>query len=85
MGSDLETGLCKVIAEALNGRILGVHMLGAHAAKLIHEAALTMQVEAALTKGSGMNHAHFTMAEGFVGAVEDAEGKSIHQIRSKVG
>jgi dihydrolipoamide dehydrogenase len=79
------TGLCKVIAEASSGKILGVHMLGAHAADLIHEAALAMQVGATVTQVAEMIHAHPTLAEGFMEAVEDVEGKAIHQVRKRTG
>lgn len=79
------TGLCKVIAEASGGRILGVHMLGAHAADLIHEAALAMQVGATVKQVAEMIHAHPTLAEGFMEAAEDVEGKAIHQVRKKAG
>ncbi len=78
-------GFCKVIAEDAGGKILGVHMLGAHAADLIHEAALAMQVGATITQVAEMIHAHPTLAEGLMEAAEDAEGKAIHQIRKKSG
>ncbi len=77
------TGFCKVIAEVSSGRILGVHMLGAHAADLIHEAALAMQVGATAIQVAAMIHAHPTLAEGFMEAVEDVEGKAIHQVRKR--
>jgi dihydrolipoamide dehydrogenase len=77
------TGFCKVIAEASSGRILGVHMLGAHAADLIHEAALAMQVGATATQVAEMIHAHPTLAEGFMEAAEDVDGKAIHQVRKR--
>jgi dihydrolipoyl dehydrogenase len=77
------TGFCKVIAEASSGRILGVHMLGAHAADLIHEAALAMQVGATVTQVAEMIHAHPTLAEGFMEAAEDVDGKAIHQVRKR--
>ncbi len=76
-------GFCKIIAEASSGKILGVHMLGAHAADLIHEAALAMQVGATITQVAEMIHAHPTLAEGFMEAAEDADGKAIHQVRKK--
>jgi len=79
------TGWCKVIAEASSGKILGVHMIGAHAADLIHEAALAMQVGATVAQVAEMIHAHPTLAEGFMEAAEDAAGKAIHQVRKKVG
>jgi dihydrolipoyl dehydrogenase len=77
------TGFCKVIAHAGSGKILGVHMLGTHAADLIHEAALAMQVGATVEQVADMIHAHPTLAEGFMEAAEDAEGKAIHQVRKR--
>ena len=77
------TGFCKVIAEAAGGKILGAHMVGAHAADLIHEAALAMQLGGTLTQVAGMIHAHPTLAEGFMEAAEDAEGTAIHQVRKR--
>ncbi|MGQ0695520.1 MAG: dihydrolipoyl dehydrogenase [Nitrospiraceae bacterium] len=77
------TGLCKVIAEAAGGKILGVHMLGAHAADLIHEAALAMQVGATATQVAEMIHAHPTLAEGMMEAFEDVDGAAIHQVRKR--
>lgn len=76
-------GFCKVIAETATGRVLGAHMLGAHAADLIHEAALAMQVGATISQVAEMIHAHPTMDEGLMEAAEDAESKAIHQIRKK--
>ncbi|WP_455377412.1 dihydrolipoyl dehydrogenase [Petrachloros mirabilis] len=79
------TGFCKVIAEASNGKILGVHILGAHAADLVHEAALAMQLGATVTQMAEMIHAHPTLAESVMEAAEDAEGKAIHQLRKRTG
>lgn len=77
------TGLFKVLADAQTKKILGVHIVGAHAADLIHEAALAMQVGATVTQVAGMIHAHPTLAEGFMEAVEDVEGEAIHQARKR--
>ena len=79
------TGFCKVIAEASSGKILGVHIIGAHAADLIHEAAMAMQMGATLSQMAGMIHAHPTLAEGLMEAAEDADDKAIHQLQKKVG
>jgi dihydrolipoamide dehydrogenase len=75
--------LFKVIAESASGRILGVHIVGAHAADLVHEAALAMQVGATVTQLAEMIHAHPTLAEGLMEAAEDVAGKAIHQARRK--
>lgn len=77
------TGFFKVIADSPSGKILGVHIVGAHAADLVHEAALAMQVGATVTKMAEMIHAHPTLAEGLMEAAEDVEGKAIHQARKR--
>lgn len=77
------TGLFKVIAEAATGKLLGAHIVGAHAADLIHEAALAMETGATVSQIAHMIHAHPTLAEGFVEAVEDVEGCAIHQMKKK--
>jgi dihydrolipoamide dehydrogenase len=79
------TGLFKVVTDAATGRILGVHIVGAHAADLIHEAALAMQVGATAAHMAGMIHAHPTLAEGLMEACEDIDGVAIHQVRKKTG
>ena len=78
------TGFFKVIAESPSGRILGVHIVGAHAADLVHEAAMAMQVGATVRQMAEMIHAHPTLAEGLMEATEDVEGKAIHQARKKM-
>lgn len=75
------TGFYKVIADAETDRILGMHILGAHAADLIHEPALAMQVGATTTQVAGLIHAHPTLAEGVMEAIEDLGGAAIHQLR----
>ena len=75
------TGFYKVIADAETDRILGMHMLGAHAADLIHEPALAMQVGATATQVARLIHAHPTLAEGVMEAMEDLDGAAIHQLR----
>ncbi len=76
-------GLFKVIADAMTNRILGVHIIGAHAADLIHEAALAMQVGATVSQVAGMIHAHPTLAEGMMEATEEVLGSAIHQVRKR--
>src|SRR5215510_13591109 len=76
-------GFFKVIAESASGKILGVHIVGAHAADLVHEAAMAMQVGATVTQMAEMIHAHPTLSEGMMEAAEDVEGKAIHQARKR--
>ena len=77
------TGFYKVIADAETDRILGMHILGTHAADLIHEPALAMQVGATATQVAGLIHAHPTLAEGVMESMEDLAGSAIHQLRKK--
>ena len=77
------TGFCKVIAEARTGKILGAHIVGAHAADLIHEAAVAMKLGATVSQVADMIHAHPTLAEGIMEAAEDADAKAIHQLKKK--
>ena len=77
------TGLFKILSDGQTGTILGVHIIGSHAADLIHEAALAMQVGATVTQVAEMIHAHPTLAEGFMEAAEDVSGVAIHVARKR--
>src|SRR6266851_932943 len=68
------TGLMKIITDAKTGRIVGVHLVGAHAADLIHEAAVAIQMGATAETLAQTVHAHPTMPEGLMEAAEDVEG-----------
>ena len=74
-------GLLKVIVDAESDRILGVHILGAHATDLIHEAALAMHLGGTVSRVAEMIHAHPTLAEGLMEAMEDVHGHAIHLAR----
>lgn len=57
-------GLVKVITDA-SSHILGAHILGEHAADLIHEAAAFMQTHATIQQMRDMVHAHPSLSELF--------------------
>ena len=76
-------GQYKVIAEEQTKKLLGVHIIGAHAADLIHEAALAMQGGLTVMDLANMIHAHPTFSEGLMEAAEDVEGLAIHQVRKR--
>ena len=63
--------------------ILGVHIIGAHAADLIHEAALAMYGGLHVTELADMIHAHPTISEGLMEAAEDVTGMAVHQARKR--
>ncbi len=77
------TGQFKVIADKESKKIIGVHIIGAHAADLIHEGALAMHGGLTVTDVADMIHAHPTLSEGLMEAAEDIEGLAIHQVRKR--
>ena len=72
-------GFVKVIADAGDGRLLGAHIVGAHASELIHEAVVLMQQGADVHALTDAIHAHPTLSEAIFEAAEDAFGHSIHK------
>ena len=76
-------GLVKILADPQTDRVLGAHLVGAHAADLIHEAALAMQFNAKARDVADMIHAHPTHAEALMESFEDVEGMAIHQARKR--
>ena len=59
---DETDGYCKIIASADN-KILGAHIMGAHAADLIHEIAAVMNMGGTLDQMQSVIHAHPTLSE----------------------
>ena len=56
-------GFCKILAGAEDGRLLGCHLFGAHAADLVHEVAALMSKGATLADLQALIHAHPTLSE----------------------
>jgi dihydrolipoamide dehydrogenase len=75
-------GEVKIIAEAATDRVLGVHILGAHAADLVHEGALAIRHGLKASDLAGMIHAHPTLSEAIQEAAHDVHGLAIHQPKS---
>lgn len=72
------SGFFKIIADANNDRILGAHIIGPHAADLIHEVAVAMNAGLKVKDISETIHAHPTLSEGIIEACEDVHGEAIH-------
>ena len=53
----------KQIYDAATGQLLGAHILGAHAADLIHECTLQLTTQTSATALADMVHAHPTLSE----------------------
>ena len=71
-------GEVKVVADASTDELLGVHVVGEHAADLVHEAAVA--IRHGLTAGglAEVVHAHPTLAEAIMEAAHDVAGEAIH-------
>lgn len=77
-------GFAKVVAHPDTDTILGTHLVGAHAADLVHEAAMAMQMKATSKQMAEMIHAHPTHAEVLMEAAEDVHDAAIHQARKRL-
>lgn len=71
-------GMVKIIAHAETDRILGVHMIGAHASELIAEAVLAMEFSASSEDLAKTIHAHPTLSEGLYEAALALRKMSLH-------
>jgi dihydrolipoamide dehydrogenase len=77
------TGMVKIVAEARTEKILGVHIVGAHAADLIHESAFAIKMGATMSDLADTVHAHPTLSEAVREAAEDGLGMAVHLPRKK--
>ena len=71
-------GLVKLVCEAGNGRILGVHLMGPHATDLIAEGALAEQLGATADDLAWTTHAHPTLPEAVLEAALGFRDGAIH-------
>ena len=71
-------GFVKVIADAKTDRILGVHILAAHASDMICEAVIAMEFAASSEDIARSFHAHPTMVEALKEAALAVEKRQIH-------
>ena len=71
-------GFVKVLADAATDRVLGVHVVGADAGNLIHEAAVAMEFGASSEDIARTCHAHPTLAEAVKEAALAVEKRAIH-------
>jgi dihydrolipoamide dehydrogenase len=72
-------GFVKMIAEEKTGRIVGIHILGAHASELIAEGALAIQKKATVEELASTPHAHPTLSEALKEAALATLGRAIHK------
>ena len=71
-------GFVKVLADEATDRVLGVHIIGAHAGELIHEAAVAMEFGASSEDIARCCHAHPTLSEAIKEAAMAVDKRAIH-------
>lgn len=74
-----EMGFVKLYAEKNTEKVLGVHIIGAHASELIAEGTLAIQKQLCLTDIIHTPHAHPTLSEAIKEAALDAQRRAIHK------
>lgn len=74
-------GLTKIIADAGNGRVLGVGIVGEHAGDLIAEAVLAIEMGAEVGDLAMTIHPHPSTSETMMEAAEGVLGTAIHMLR----
>jgi dihydrolipoamide dehydrogenase len=75
-------GLAKVVADAADGRLLGLHILGPHASDLVMEGAIAIRHGLTAEALGAVIHPHPTLSETVMESVHAAEGRAIHQMRT---
>jgi dihydrolipoamide dehydrogenase len=76
-------GFVKIIADAKNDLVLGVHAVGVGASDIIGEATLAIEMGATLEDIGSTIHVHPTLPESLMEAAEAAMGTAIHIFNPK--
>jgi dihydrolipoamide dehydrogenase len=76
--TDETDGFVKVIGDAGTDRLLGVHILSSHAAELIAEATVAMEMAASCEDLGRSFHAHPTLQEAIKEAALAVDKQAIH-------
>ncbi|MFL2503587.1 MAG: hypothetical protein ACJ0Q2_00615 [Candidatus Azotimanducaceae bacterium] len=83
MASNNTSGVIKVIADKVTDRILGVHIIAAHASEMIAEAVIAMEFKASAEDLGLTMFAHPTLSEGLHEAALAVSGHAIHVANRK--
>jgi len=75
-------GLVKVISD-MDYKIIGVHIMGAHASDLIHEGLLACEKGMTVDDLKSVIHAHPTLAEAFLESVMGLKGEAVHMVQAR--
>jgi len=71
-------GFVKVLADKATDRVLGVHIVGANAGEMIHEAVVLMEFGGSAEDLARSTHAHPTMSEAVREAALAVDKRAIH-------
>lgn len=74
-------GQVKIISDTQTKKILGVHIVGPHAADLISEGTLALQMGATVKDLADAIHVHPTLSEALMEASHKALGAPLHYLR----
>ncbi len=78
LGMGESDGFVKTITDAESNDILGVHIVGAQASTLIHEAAVAIRMGASAMDIAHTVHAHPTLSEMVMESAEAAYDRAVH-------
>ena len=73
-------GFVRLVCEAGSGKLLGVHLLGAHATDLIAEGTLAVQLGITADELAWTTHAHPTLPEAMLEAALGFSDGAIHAL-----
>jgi dihydrolipoamide dehydrogenase len=76
-------GMVKVLSDAASDRVLGVHIIGAHASELIAQAVIAMEFGGSSEDIARTVFAHPTLSEALHEAALDVGGRAIHVARTR--
>ncbi len=73
-----EEGMVKLLGERKTGRLLGMHVVGAHASEIIHEGVLAIDKKMKIEEIALACHAHPTLSEAIKEAALNFFGRCLH-------
>lgn len=83
MAAGATEGFVKLIADEASGRLIGGHIIGAHASELIATVALGVRCGLTVEQITETVFAHPTLGESILEAAEGVFGKSTHIVASR--
>jgi len=78
LSQDETTGFVKILADAKNDRVLGIHIIGAHASEMIAEAVMAMEFGASAEDIARICHAHPSLSEVVHEAALAVDKRALH-------